>query len=370
MVVNRCVVFTRQNDSLQLTAAKGDIADTHALRKPGLIRSLGRISDPTIIDQTELPRTLSALKRMNFKVIVPMHIQEANKGFILLGEKINKNPYYPEELEFLSTLSNQAMISLENARLFEEALEKERMEEELNIARDIQRRLLPGSFPEIKGVEIVGMNIPSRHVGGDYYDCIQFDEGHIALTIADVSGKGVPASLLMSNLQASLHSLMTGDADISATVSRINDLIYAHTDYDRFITFFYAVLDVEQRSLLYVNAGHNPPYLVHEDGQCETLETGGLLLGMMPDREYEKEKIDLRPGDLLLLFTDGVTEAKDVKDREFEEQRLQELLIRNRHRTMAEIIKTVIDALTGFTAGAAQADDITMLGLKLESSTS
>ena len=327
-------------------------------------KRLIRLTVPIRVDDED-DTNLHALKELSIQAVIPMRSQDQTKGVILLGEKINKKPYLKDELDFLSTLSNQAMISVENARLFKETLEKQRMEEELNIARDIQRRLFPSTYPAFPGFEIKGYNIPSRQVGGDYFDCIQIDENRFALAIADVSGKGIPASLLMSNLQASLHSQVALKTTIADIAGRLNNFLHAHTSYDKFITFFYAEVDVNERTITYTNAGHNPPYLYHSDGSFRLLDKGGLLLGMMADMPYETETVPLQRGDMLVMFTDGVTEAKSLKDADFEEWRLEAVLEKCVHESVETVIENIIPAIEEFSAGMPQADDITILVMRV-----
>jgi sigma-B regulation protein RsbU (phosphoserine phosphatase) len=368
LVVSKCFLFLKENHNYTLLAYKGvpnNDPELDLLQKPGFLKSAFRLSSPLLVDESDLSRNLAVLKKLNMKVISPMQIQEETKGIILLGDKINKQSFKPDELEFLATLCNQAMISIENARLFEDALEKQRMEEELNIARTIQQRLLPDTYPDLQGLNIKGINIPSRQVGGDFFDCFLIDERHLALAIADVSGKGVPAALLMSNLQASLHSLIQTHVEISSIVARINNLIYANTAHDKFITFFYGELDLQSKIFTYVNAGHNYPYLFHSDATFKTLENGGIILGMMPDMKYETESVQLLSGDLILMFTDGVTEAKSVNGAEFEEWRLEKILRSSLTLKVGELLEKINGAIKEFSFGANQADDITMLALKV-----
>lgn len=368
MLVNRIFIFIENGNGLELIPTKGSLTkdiEIKILSGKGVQRALSKLSSSIIVENDILTKNLEILGKLDIHVVVPMISQDITKGVILLGQKINKKAYLRDEVDFLSTLSNQAMISIENARLFEETLEKQRMEEELNIARDIQGRLFPGIYPHADGFEIKGINIPSRQVGGDYFDCIKIDENRIALTIADVSGKGVPASLLMSNLQASLHSHVSAGTDIVEITGRLNDFLYAHTSYDKFITYFYAELDVASKTLTYVNAGHNPPYLYHPDGSFKLLDKGGLLLGMMPNMPYESETVQLLPGDLVVMFTDGVTEAKSIKDYDFEEWRLEELLAKSLSDDINTILEKIILALEEFSMDVPQADDITILAMRV-----
>jgi phosphoserine phosphatase RsbU/P len=368
LLVNRCFVFLKENDQLRLSVARGmqtETDQTKAFSKPGFLKSLSRIKESICLTGKTIPRNLKLLQVENIQVVVPMQMQDKEKGYILLGEKITKQPFQEEDLEFLSTLANQAIISLENATMFDQMLEKQRMEEELNIARDIQQRLLPSEYPHTDQIEIQGINIPSYQVGGDYLDWIRLDEARIAVTVADVSGKGIPASLLMSSLQAGLRNSVTAYTEMGEMVGRLNNFIQANTTYDKFITFFYAVIDLHRHELTFVNAGHNPPYLYHIDGTVKRLETGGIILGMMADMPYETETVPLRTGDLLLMFTDGVTEAKDIHDQDFEEFRLEEIATRSGELTVKVLLDEIVYAIKTFTKGAPQSDDITLMAVRL-----
>jgi len=306
--------------------------------------------------------------KIGLRAVIPMQIQDQTRGILLLGQKASKQPFQADELEFLATLCNRAMISLENARLFQETLEKQRLEEEMAIAREIQQRLLPTSFPQATDFEIYGLNIPSLQVGGDYFDCFQLNDNRLIFAIGDVSGKGVGASLLMSNLHAGLHTMVQSKADVCTIVARLNDLIYANTNFDKFITFFYAEIDPVSKRLQYVNAGHNPPYIFHAGGEFELLEKGGLVLGMMAGVQYEMGEIILRPGDRLVAFTDGVTEAIATSGEMFEEQRLESLIDRGMTERidLREFADLLISELENFSQGEPQADDITMLALHVK----
>jgi phosphoserine phosphatase RsbU/P len=308
----------------------------------------------------------AVLKKHGVEVVVPMQIQNETRGFIFLGEKITRQEYTPSDLEFLQTLGNVAIISLENARLFQETLEKQRMEEEINLARNIQNHLFPKNMPALEKIKIHGTNVPSKQVGGDYYDVLRISERIYGLTIADVSGKGMPASLLMSNLQASLHSLTGENYSLDKLVARINNLIYHNTDPEKYITFFYGQLDVQTLDFEYVNAGHNPPYLIHRGGSIQELPEGGIILGMLPEMPYEIGTCKLKPGDTLVMYTDGVSEAMNNLDQEFGESRLKEFLIGNcTTMTVQQLNEAIIQEIRKFSSGLPQSDDITLLSLQI-----
>ncbi len=370
MMVNRCMIFTiDKNGNRQLVNSKGhqQESDLDKFRNAELLNALFAIDQSIQLKAVDsYDPALKIMHRAGFHVLVPMRIQEETKGIIAVSDKIVKAEFMEDDLEFLFTLGNEAMICLENARLFEETLEKQRMEEELEIAKEIQQGLLPRSCPQCPGFEISAINLPSRQVGGDYYDCIQLDEDHVCLAIADVSGKGVPASLLMANIQASLHAIIDKNLDLSWITAKINNIIHRNTGHDKFITFFYGILDIRERTFTSVNAGHNPPYLYHShEDRFELLQKGGLLLGMIPNMSYEKERMQLRPGDWMIMFTDGISEAFNANDEEFGEKRI-EAFIRDNCHTSAEMMKEkLISAVKEFTAGVPQSDDITMIVVKV-----
>jgi phosphoserine phosphatase RsbU/P len=306
------------------------------------------------------------LIQMGITAVVPMHIQHTTKGMILLGERLRGGMYARADLEFLYSLGNLAIISIENAHLFKDALEKQRMEDELNIAREIQQGLLPEKLPTIPGFDIAALTIPSKEVGGDYYDIITRQKGDYILAIGDVSGKGTPAALLMANVQAALRALAPHCTSISETTGQINDLTCANTrSGSKFITFFWGILDAQTHQFRFSNAGHNPPYLLRKDGTMEGLEEGGLILGVFKTTTpYDEDSVTLSPGDVLVMYTDGVSEAMNQSDEQFTEERLEVILKESTHLSAKEIIQKVQQALESHTQDTPQSDDITMLVLK------
>ena len=365
VAVNNFLIALKETDTFRAALVKGN---TFALREGELCKTLCEKS--MLLTKSYLREDLNefdnALQERSVRVVVPMQIQNETKGFIFLGEKINRQKYSASDLEFLQTLGNVAIISLENARLFQETLEKQRMEEEMNLARKIQNRMFPKSMPELELIKIHGTNVPSKQVGGDYYDVIRIDDQVYGLTIADVSGKGMPASLLMSNLQASLHSLIRENYPLDKLVSRINNLIYNNTDPEKYITFFYGQLNIQTLHFQFVNAGHNPPFLIHKDRSIRELHEGGIILGMLPEMPYEIGNCTLSSGDTLLMYTDGVSEAMNVNDQEFGEARLKDFLINQcAALNVQQINENIISELKKYTAGAQQSDDITLLSLQI-----
>lgn len=374
LMAQRCWVFTEQEERMQLSMAKGG-EDAAILNDETFRAWLVELRTPLRLKQEPSPLKAEwqeGLKAAGMLLLVPLISQDVVRGAIVLGEKITKGEYTDEELEFAATLGNAALISLENARLFQETLEKQKLEEELAIAREIQQKLLPKDAPKLHGYELAAINIPTKQVGGDYFDYFPIDANRYVLTIADVSGKGVPAALLMSNLQAMLHAMMTADVPLEKIVARINTSVHANTTYDKFITFFVGVLDVSTHTFTYVNGGHNPPYLFHKIADTNSelnfqlLEKGGLLLGMFPGVPYEVETVTLQSGDAIIMYTDGVSEAMNTKEEEFSEARM-EAAIRTRRSLPGLSAAALIDAITTsvkqFTVGQPQSDDITLLAL-------
>lgn len=298
----------------------------------------------------------------------------------------------PNEDEFgdLAASFNEMTVAVKRGQ--DEAVARERLERELQTAREIQERLLPDEVPSVPGFEITGTSVPSRQVGGDYFDFLSQADGKLGVAIGDVSGKGIPAALLMSNLQASLQGQVIHPSSVAEVVARVNDLLVRSTDPHMFATFFYGVLDCPQATFTYTNAGHNPPVLCQAQGAVEFLKHGGLLLGMLPDQEYGQETVSLDPGDVIVLFTDGITEAVgptaagpqsatetqavvevDAEEEEdevedvdamFGDQALLEVIKASAHLPAAAIKDAILAAVSRHTAGTPQSDDITLVVLK------
>ena len=272
-----------------------------------------------------------------------------------------------DELGDLAASFNSMAAAVKIGR--EQALAREKLERELKTAREIQERLLPNKMPKISGFEISGTSLPSLQVGGDYFDFLDMGEGFLGIAIGDVSGKGIPAALLMANLQASLHGQALKPADVASVVSRINNLLVRSTDSHMFATFFYGTLDKAKAAFTFTNAGHNHPILFRTGGPMERLEKGGMILGFLSDQAYEQDTVSLDPGDVLVLFTDGITEARgpgeiSKEDVFFGEERLMDVcrehLDKSARRLQSAILKSVVE----FTKDQPQSDDITLVIIK------
>jgi sigma-B regulation protein RsbU (phosphoserine phosphatase) len=308
----------------------------------------------------------TGLANIGVVLIVPMQLQGKTKGLIILGNRVNNIPFNDTDIEFIYSVGNLAIISLENKRLFIEALEKQKLEEELFIARDIQRNLLPQEIPFYDDFEIAALNVSSKQVGGDYYDVIPLDDNSFCLAIADVSGKGVPASLLMANIQAFLQVICKQGMKIDEATGLINDLISENTTEGRFITFFWGIINIQDKTLTYVNAGHNPPLLIR-DGSIIKLQKGGMILGVMPTMiPYLFEEVKLNGKDVLVMFTDGVSEAMNIKGEEFSDDKLEQIATSLTDKSAHQILDGIKEEVHHFTQGSAQSDDITMIVTKVK----
>jgi sigma-B regulation protein RsbU (phosphoserine phosphatase) len=264
-------------------------------------------------------------------------------------------------LNLLTVMANVAAIRIEHARLNEIEETERAMAKEMHQAALIQERLL-GSPPAVEGLDIAAKTVASRAVGGDYYDFIKYPDGRVAIMVGDVAGKGMPAALLMSSLQARVHVVFEEPDHLAQKMTRLNKSTCASCPDNRFITFFTCIADPTSGEVVYTNAGHNPPLVVRAKGGFETLEGGGgMILGILPMAQYQEARITLDPGDALVLFSDGVTEEADPDDNQFGEERLASLVASLRDRPAAEIVQEIHRAVRDFTQGAPAADDITVV---------
>jgi FixJ family two-component response regulator len=291
-------------------------------------------------------------------LIVPVKAKDNCIGLICIGSKLSGEAYGAEEMRFLDAIVEQVGLGISNLRM-------RGQEQELEEAREIQKRLLPKTIPQMRGGEISAAWRPARVVSGDYFDALRLDNNKIALCIADVSGKGMPAALLMSNVQAAVKAFAASDVMPAMMCEKVNRVVSSNTAEDKFITLFYGLLDIESKRLVYANAGHNAPVVVRENGTILRLETGGSVLGPFPDWRFEQGEVELNSGDRVLLFTDGITEVRNANGEEFEEERLISLLIANRHLDAAALQTIVMQTVGEFSGGEFQ-DDATLIALSVE----
>src|SRR3989339_1410437 len=318
------------------------------------------------ISKKEIEADYTDLQKFGIELIVPMQLQGETKGLILLGKRASESEYSEADIEYIYSVGSLAIVSIENQRLFKEALEKQKLEEDLEIAHDIQKNLLPHKIPQFTNFNVVANTVFSKQVGGDYYDVITLDNNNFCIAIADVSGKGVSAALMMANLQAFLKTICKQGMKIDEATGLINDLVSENITDGKFITFFWGLLNNEDISIEYVNAGHNPPLLIR-NGEIQKLGKGGIILGVMKTiSPYTSELIKLEKDDVIILFTDGISEAKNIKDEEFSDEKLENLVLELSHKSAKEILTVIQKEVHTFASGAVQSDDITLMAIKVK----
>jgi sigma-B regulation protein RsbU (phosphoserine phosphatase) len=311
------------------------------------------------------------LSQLESELLLPLSTRVNLLGFISLGPKLSDEPYSGTDVRLLKSVAAQTGLALENARLMsaiaDEVAQRERLNREVEIAREVQERLFPQTLPPIAGVEYCGACRPALGVGGDYYDFLALPEGHLGIAIGDVSGKGIAAALMMASLQASLRGEATrAPENLAALVANVNHLVFEASSANRYATFFYSQYDPETGRLTYVNAGHNPPMLFHREGdqwRIERLDVGGTVVGLFKKFAYKQACVTIAPGDVLVAFTDGISEAMNAADEEWGEEQLIETVEQCDGLKPSEIIARIMQAADGFVAGAKQHDDMTLVVL-------
>jgi sigma-B regulation protein RsbU (phosphoserine phosphatase) len=286
-------------------------------------------------------------------------------GLLVLGIRLSEEPYSGEDKMLLRSVASQAGVALENLRLAEDIAERLEAERnalrEMEIARQVQSKLFPQTLPQVKTLEIAGTCSQARAVGGDYYDFVELSPGHLGLVLADVAGKGISAALLMANLQANLRS-QYGLAlkDQPRLLERVNRLFYENTEPNHYTTMFFGCYDDDSRRLVYANCGHNPPLLLRKDGTTEHLTATATVLGMFPEWQCEVKEVELQPGDILALYSDGVTEATNENHEEFGELRLEQALQSGNNLSASDLLTQLLDDVRQFSGGR-QSDDVTVI---------
>lgn len=299
---------------------------------------------------------------------LPVRAQGEALGELQLSAKKSEEPYSPNDVRLLESVATQTAFALENAKLTEavvhEAAQRERIHREIEIAREVQERLLPKRAPDVPELEIAGVCVPAQAIGGDYFDYLPGAAGEVGFAIGDIAGKGIPASLLMASLQASLRGLIAGGVtELPELLARLNRLIHEATPANRFATFFYAWYEPEARVLRCGCAGHNAALLVRAGGEVEWVKPKGVALGLTRVAKYEEQRVELRAGDVLVLYTDGVTEAMNPEREEFGEERLAEAVKRARDRGAAGLLERLVGAVREFVREAPAHDDLTVVVL-------
>ncbi|MEA2204034.1 MAG: phosphoserine phosphatase RsbU/P [Blastocatellia bacterium] len=370
---DRCMIMMRQKDDADLQVAVARLRDRAG--EVGEIRVSRSVIEEVVVrgksvltsDAQADPRFMSGtvmLQGVRSVLAVPLGVSEKLFGIIYADSPMAEGRFTEDHLKVLTTLASVAAIRVENTRLLDEQLKRERMEHELQVASEIQQRFQPTAPPQVPGYELQGISFPCYEIGGDYYDFIQREDGRLIVALGDVSGKGAAAALLMSSLHAAVHAQAASHDSILKTISGVNRYLAENIPANRFITLFYAELQPKTGALSFLNAGHNPPLIVHAAGTMEQLAAGGLPLGIMPDAEYREGLTHLSYGDVLVIYSDGVTEAQSPSGEEFGPTRLYDVVARNMEASAAGIRDRIESALTKFSQGTPAADDITLVIVK------
>lgn len=318
-----------------------------------------------LAEEQRLEEAAAPLLAADPYLVFPVRHGEEFLGLIALGRKITETRYTAEEVSLLQTLANQCGVGAKNALLYQENLAKTVLEEELSVARRIQQQALPIRLPQTPRIHVAAMGVPSKFVGGDYYDCVELEDEQYLIAIADVAGKGVPAALLASMVQASIRTQARDGRPVHEVLGKLNRLVHEATPEDRFATCFLARLGSERLDLSFSNAGHNYPILA-SNGATRFLTEGGIPLGIDPDVCYPDVRVALGRGDTLVLYTDGITDARCLDGTDYGEERLLQV-VRELPRELSaeETLRAIVADVQRFTAGAEQIDDMTLLALKV-----
>ena len=295
---------------------------------------------------------------------VPLIVRSELKGVLTVFNKRGAEGFGDEDQRLLAIIATQSSQVIENARLYEEEKAFAKMQEEVRLASKIQSELLPKSIPTVEGYAIDGRSIPAQVVGGDYFDFIKIDEQRLAICLGDVTGKGLPASLLMANLQATLRGQSFLSSSPKECLVRSNKLLFHSTSPEKFATLFYAHLDTRNNVLSYSNAGHDFPFHFSDRETPDRLKSGGIMLGAFEDFLFEEDSISFKPGDLLVISSDGISEAMNSNLEQFGEDRLQSVIRNHRNAAPSEIIDSIINAVRSHAGNQPQSDDMTLIVIK------
>jgi phosphoserine phosphatase RsbU/P len=362
VLAGRGVLMTIEGDQLKVRAARGAGFQISATVRDRVLQEKTSVLVRDAQMDQNLKGHLSIVQQKVRSILaVPLQTNDRVIGLIYLDSPNQIREFSREDLNLLTVMANIAAVRIEHARLNEiEAVERA-MQKEMEQAALIQQRLFPAKAPEAMGVDIAARAVPARHCGGDYYDFIRFPDGKIAMMVGDVAGKGMPASLLMSSLQARVQVLFEDSNAIGEKIGKLNKATCGNCPDNRFITFFFGVYDPTNGEIVYTSAGHNPPVLVRATGGYELLTGGSVMLGILPMAKYEEHRAQLEPGDVLVMFSDGVTEAPNPNDEEYGEERLANLVAELSSRPASEIVEAIHRSVADFTEGAPPADDITVV---------
>jgi len=343
-----------------------ELQDLHLKLGEGFIGSVALSGEPLISHDVRTdPVYVNARDKTRSEMVAPIISNDEVIGVFDL-ESDELNAYSDDDLDVLNLLASQVAIIIEKVMLHEQMIEKKRLEGQLEVARQVQLELLPPSDPELEGFDISAYNFPTEEVSGDYYDWVRIYDDQIGLVIADVAGKGIPAALLMVFLRASLRAATHVGYATHISMTKVNYLLWESIERNQFITAFYGILDASTRTLSYSNAGHNPPLLVSADGQPSFIERGEQPLGMFRETRYHEYYHSFKPGEILVLYTDGVTEALSPAGEEFGRDRLVVAARDGARLSARELVATMQRSVMEWTDGAGSNDDATFFVIRAE----
>src|SRR5689334_21204759 len=341
-----------------------ELSELHLKLGEGFIGSVAVSGKPIIShDVREDPVYVNARDRTRSEMVAPIISNDEVIGVFDL-ESDELNAYSDDDLQVLTLLASQVAIIIEKVMLHEQLIEKKRLQGQLEVARQVQLELLPPNDPELEGFDISAYNFPTEEVSGDYYDWVRIYDDQIGIVIADVSGKGVPAALLMAFLRASLRAASHIGYAPQVSMSKVNYLLWESIERNQFVTAFHGILDASNQTLAYSNAGHNPPLLLKASGEARFIEFGEQPLGMFQETRYHQYHLLIEPGDVFVLYTDGVTEAENPEGVEFGRDRLVEAVKQNYERPARELIASLELAVLEWTANLGATDDVTFFVIK------
>jgi serine phosphatase RsbU (regulator of sigma subunit) len=365
VTTKRGVILTVEENGLIVRASKGESFEISTAVRDRVLREKCSLVIADALSDESFRKQLSIRKhRVRSVMAVPLQTGDRVIGLMYLDNGDVVRTFGRDDVELLTVLANVAAIRIEHARLAEVEAKEQLISLELAQASEIQQNLLPAEAPVVEGYDIAGLNIPCRTVGGDYYDFATYADGKLALIIADVAGKGLPAALMMSSLQARVQMLLETQPAPDTAMKALNRSLSERSVAGRFITFLYALLDPQTGAIEYSNAGHNYPLLLHSDGSLEELSGSNMVLGIMPDANYELRKLTIEPGDLLVLFSDGVTEARNSKGEELGEKGLADFLRNHRHMNTEQAVLGLSEDIRRWCETAAFSDDFTIVLVK------
>jgi phosphoserine phosphatase RsbU/P len=341
-----------------------ELSGLHLKIGEGIIGHVALTSEPIISpDVRDDPLYINARGETRSEMVAPIISNDEVIGVFDL-ESDELNAYSDDDLEVLQMLASQVAIIIEKVMLHEQLIEKKRLEGQLEVARQVQLELLPPSDPKLEGFDISAYNFSTEEVSGDYYDWVRIYDDQIGLVVADVSGKGVPAALLMAFLRASLRAATHIGYAPHISMAKVNYLLWESIERNQYVTAFYGILDASNRTLSFTNAGHNPPVLLDAGGNARFIEQGGLPLGMFEETRYHEYYLTIERGEMLVLYTDGATEAMSLNGEEFGRERLAQAVQASRNLSAKELIAALHREVIDWTGGLGAHDDITFFVIK------